>query len=75
MVLFRLLLLQEVWVGVIPLMPDVETRLVCLDLVSTTLGTDNLDNTFPQTVAALARAGGCLVGIVHWPFLRFRPLC
>ena len=36
-----------VLVGVIPLMPNYKTNLECLDLVSMTLGTDSLDNTFP----------------------------
>ena len=47
---------RRFWVGVIPLMPGVKTRLVCLDPVSTTLGTDNLDNTFPTNCCSLGHA-------------------
>ena len=55
-------------VGVIPLMPDYKTNLVCLDLVSMAFGTDNLDNTFCDELLLIqARAWGCLVGVDHRP--------
>ena len=57
-----------VLVGVIPLMPDYKTSSECLDLVSMTFGTDNMDNTFCDELLLIqARAWGCLVGVDHRP--------
>ena len=64
------------WIGVIPLTPDYKTSLVCLDLVSMTFGTNNLDDTFCDELLLIqARAWGCLVGVDHRPFWRYRPPC
>ena len=55
-------------VGVTPLMPDFKTSSECLDLVSMTFGTDNMDNTFYDELLLIqARAWGCLVGVDHRP--------
>ena len=49
---------RRFWVGVIPLMPDFKTCLVCLDLVSMTFGTDSLDNMFATNCCSSRRALG-----------------